>query len=32
MKTALKIIGCIIAVAALAFGVWKLAEIIRERV
>ncbi len=30
MKTALKIIGCVLAVAALAFGVWKLVELIRE--
>ena len=30
MKTALKIIGCIVAVAALAFGVWKLVEYVRE--
>ncbi len=30
MKLALKIIGCVIAVAALAFGVWKLVELIRE--
>lgn len=30
MKTALKIVGCIVAVAALAFGVWKLLEFIKE--
>jgi len=26
MKTALKILACVIAIAALAFGVWKLVE------
>ncbi len=30
MKTALKIVGCIIAAAALAFGVWKLVEYVRQ--
>ena len=29
MKTVLKIIGCVIAVAALAIGVWKLVEMIK---
>ncbi len=30
MKTVLKIIGCVLAVAALAFGVWKLAEVVKK--
>ena len=30
MKTVLKIIGCIAAVAILAFGVWKLVEVIKS--
>jgi uncharacterized membrane protein len=30
MKTALKIVGCIVAAAAVAFGVWKLVEFIKE--
>ena len=30
MKTALKIIGCIAVAAAMAFGVWKLVEVIKN--
>ena len=30
MKTVLKIIVCIVAVAALGFGVWKLVELIKD--
>ncbi len=30
MKTALKIVACIAAVAALGFGVWKLVELVKN--
>lgn len=30
MKTALKIIACVVAVAALGFGVWKLVEALKK--